>query len=148
VTRLVIDASIAVKWVVTEPGTAEAVSLLSAGTLAAPELLVAECANILWKKVARHELTAEEAMLAARLLQRAEIELHPMRALLEPAARLAIDIDHPAYDCVYLALALTGDWRFVTADVRLLAKARLLPEIEGVVLSLEAAAASFGRKTS
>ncbi|HEY2048419.1 MAG TPA: type II toxin-antitoxin system VapC family toxin [Caulobacteraceae bacterium] len=121
---MVIDASVAIKWVVTEEGTEQAVSLLSAGPLSAPDLLVAECANILWKKVARSELTPEEALLAARILERAEIELHPMRSLLEPAARLAIDLDHPAYDCVYLALAIANGWQFVTADMRLLAKAR------------------------
>src|SRR5271165_3061090 len=53
------------------------------------ELLVAECANILWKKVRRDELSNEEAL--ARLLQFADIELSPTRMLLEPATRIAID---------------------------------------------------------
>ena len=66
---LVIDASIAIKWVVEEPGTAAALSLLEKARLIAPELLLAECANILWKKVRGKELTPEEALLAARLLQ-------------------------------------------------------------------------------
>jgi predicted nucleic acid-binding protein len=48
--ELVIDASVAVKWVVEEPGTQEAL-LLRQHRLLAPDLLVAECANILWKKV-------------------------------------------------------------------------------------------------
>ncbi len=70
----VIDASIAVKWVVEEDGTAEAVALRQRAKLIAPQLLVAECANILWKKVQRDELLKEEALLAARLLQGAEVE--------------------------------------------------------------------------
>ncbi len=49
----VIDASIAVKWVVEENGTAEALVLRQKAKLIASELLVAECANILWKKVQR-----------------------------------------------------------------------------------------------
>ena len=53
---LVIDASIAVKWVVEEDGTPEALALRQRARLIAPELLVAECANILWKKVQRREL--------------------------------------------------------------------------------------------
>ena len=124
--RLVVDASIAMKWVVTEEGTAAAVALLRQASLAAPELLVAECANILWKKVGRGELRKNEAMLAARLLERADIELHPMRPLLEQAARMAVEIDHPAYDCVYLALAVNNNWRFVTADESLLRKLRAI----------------------
>ena len=103
---LVIDASIAVKWVVEEDGTTDALALRQKAKLIAPELLVAECANILWKKVQRNELMHDEALLAARLLQGAEIELLPMRSLLESATQISIEIDHPAYDCLYLALAV------------------------------------------
>ena len=103
---LVVDASIAVKWVVEEDGTAQALALRQRSKLIAPQLLVAECANILWKKVQREELLKEEALLAARLLQGAEIELLPMQSLLEAAVRMSIEIDHAAYDCVYLALAI------------------------------------------
>jgi predicted nucleic acid-binding protein len=88
-------------------------------------LLVAECANALWKKVRRNELTAQEASLAARLLQRADIELEPMRDLIEPATQLAITLDHPAYDCLYLALAQANEAEFVTADEALSRKVRV-----------------------
>jgi predicted nucleic acid-binding protein len=120
VNALVIDASIAIKWVVEEDGTHQALALRQRARLIAPELLVAECANILWKKVRRHELVKEEAILAARLLQGAEIEFRPMRSLFEAATRLSIEIDHPAYDCVYLALAVENECQFVTADERFL----------------------------
>ncbi len=119
---LVIDASIAVKWVVDEDGTPQALKLRQRTRLIAPELLVAECASILWKKVRRDELSIEEALLAARLLQAAEIELFPTRLLLEPATLIAIELDHPAYDCIYLALAVERDCKFVTADNTLLRK--------------------------
>jgi hypothetical protein len=70
VTTLVTDASIAVKWVVEEDGTSEALTLRRrASKLIAPEFLVAECANILCKKVQRDELFNDEALLAAQLLQ-------------------------------------------------------------------------------
>ena len=118
----VIDASIAIKWVVEEDGTAEALTLRQRAKLIAPQLLVAECANILWKKVQRDELLKEEALLAARLLQGAEIELLPMRYLFEAATRMSIQIEHPAYDCFYLALASDKKCHFVTADERFLRK--------------------------
>jgi len=121
VTDLVIDASVAIKWVIEEHGTREALSLRR-HRLFAPEVLVAECANVLWKKTRRNELTANEAGLAARLLQRADVELVPMRALLEPATGLAIAMDHPAYDCTYLALAESLSCDLVTADYKLSAK--------------------------
>ena len=119
-TALVIDASIAIKWVVEEQGTPDALRLRRRARLLAPDLLVAECANILWKKVQREELSKEEALFAARLLQASEIEFLPVRSLLETATRIAIEIDHPAYDCLYLALAVKHDCRFVTADERFL----------------------------
>jgi predicted nucleic acid-binding protein len=52
-TRLVIDASIAIKWVVQEEGTEDALALRTRAELIAPDLIIAECANILWKKVKR-----------------------------------------------------------------------------------------------
>jgi predicted nucleic acid-binding protein len=122
VNTLVIDASIAIKWVIEEEGTPQALTLLREAKLLAPELLVAECANILWKKARRNELSREEALLAARLLQTAAIELVPTRFLLAAATRIAIELDHPAYDCLYLALAIENDCRFVTADERFLRK--------------------------
>lgn len=118
---LCIDASVAIKWVVKEAGTQEALALRN-NALIAPDLLTSECASILWKKVQRKELHKNEALLAARLLQGAEIELVPTRSLLEATAQLAIELAHPAYDCVYLALAMERGCRFVTADDRLLRK--------------------------
>lgn len=120
----VIDASIAVKWVIEEEGTTPSLALRKRGKLIAPELLVAECANILWKKVQRRELSKDEAHVAARLLEGAELELLPTRSLLETAMGLAIELGHPAYDCVYLALAIDKDCPFVTADERFLRKLR------------------------
>ncbi|MBV9554413.1 MAG: type II toxin-antitoxin system VapC family toxin [Alphaproteobacteria bacterium] len=115
---LVIDASVAIKWVVPETGTAAALALRRQ-QLFAPDLLIAECANVLWKKVRRNELSEVEALLAARLIERADIELRPMRPLLELATQLAIRLDHSAYDCIYLALAEETSGEFVTADASL-----------------------------
>ena len=117
---LVIDASIAIKWVVEEEGSDTAVDLRSRFRFAAPELLIPECANILWKKVQRGELTREEAVLAAKLLERSGTDLLSMVGLLEETTRLSIELSHPAYDCTYLMAARRTGSRFVTADTRLL----------------------------
>lgn len=138
----VIDASIAIKWVVEEEGTPAALALYQRARLIAPDLLVAECANILWKKVRRNELSKQEGLLAAGLLQHAEIELLPTRSLLEAATRIAIELDHPAYDCLYLGLAVANECRFATADerfLRTLGQARL-GDLHERALSLSEAA--------
>lgn len=143
-TILVIDASVAVKWVIQEPGTPEALALRKA-TLAAPDLLVPECANILWKKYRLGQLTTGEAKAAAQLLERADIELAPMRAHLHAATALAIELDHPAYDCLYIALALEKGCAFATADQRLLRKAQqsARKDVAAMILGLQQAAMSL-----
>ncbi|MGD0103372.1 MAG: type II toxin-antitoxin system VapC family toxin [Rhodopila sp.] len=92
----VIDASVAIKWVVEEPGTQEAL-LFRRHRLLAPDLLMAECADVLWKKVRRKELTRDLAMIAPRLLAGANVEIEPMRGLLESTGRLSITLGHRAY---------------------------------------------------
>ena len=118
----VIDASVLIKTVVEEDGSAQAVALLESGAAVAPDLIMPECANILWKKIRRGEYTSEEAKLAAQILQRAEFEIAPSRMLTEHAVEYSAMLDHPAYDCVYLALARVRALRFVTADTRLVRK--------------------------
>ena len=149
-TTLVIDASIAIKWVVEEDGTVEALAVRGRAKLIAPELLTAECANILWKKVQRAELATDEALLAARLLQAADIEFLPTRSLLEAATEIAIELTHAAYDCLYLALAAERDCRFVTADdsfVRKLSEGHRR-RFHGRVIGLAEAARELGKPRS
>jgi predicted nucleic acid-binding protein len=97
---------------------------------------------VLWKKVRRQEILKEEAVLAARLLQGSSIEVLPTRSLLEPATRLAVELDHPAYDCLYLALAIEKDCPFVTADERFRDKLRRTRRrtLRGKAISLSTAA--------
>ncbi|MBB3609786.1 type II toxin-antitoxin system VapC family toxin [Rhizobium sp. BK602] len=139
---LVVDASIAIKWVIEEDGTPLAVRLRQNHRFAAPDLLTAECANILWKKTQRNELTAAEAAMAARLLERSNIELFGMRSLLTKATEMAISLGHPAYDCLYIGLAASHNWRFVTADQRLLrvVQQKAPAKIANLCITLEQAA--------
>jgi predicted nucleic acid-binding protein len=115
VSTFVIDASVAIKWVVDESGTNEAL-LLRRHRLLAPDLLIPECANILWKKVRRQELSEDLALVCAGILARSDIEFEPMAALMEQATRFSVLLGHAAYDCFYLALAMARDCDFVTAD--------------------------------
>lgn len=117
----VVDASVVVKWIVGEAGSDQALRLRR-HQLSAPDLLISECANIVWKKVRLGELSDTEASVAIRLLIRVDIELVPARRLAPRAVQLACLLDHSAYDCMYLALAEVAERPFVTADTRLLRK--------------------------
>ena len=76
------------------------------------------------EKAQRGELARAEALLAAKLLERSGVDFVSLQGLSERATQLALDLRHPAYDCVYLALASRRGLRFVTADRRLLATVR------------------------
>ena len=95
----VVDASVAVKWVVNEPGSGRA-GRLSQTRLEAPDLLLVECANLLWKKVRIRDLTREEASTRLELLLGAPVSLAESRHLLDSALGLSLDLHYPVYDCV------------------------------------------------
>lgn len=133
---LVVDASVAVKWVVEEAGSEAAATLVDAD-LAAPSLLLAECANVLWAKVRRGELAGQEAIERLQLLRASPLELFPLESLGERALELALELHHPAYDSFYLALAERLGRPLVTDDRRLYKVTRGHPSFEAAVLLLD-----------
>ena len=125
-TGYVVDASIVVKWIVKEEWSDEASSLLEAeATLIAPELLFAEVCNALWAMRRRGDFGGEDLADATDALRAAPIGVpFSMRQLAAAATRLAVDLDHPVYDCFYLALAVQEQYPVVTADARFHEKVR------------------------
>jgi predicted nucleic acid-binding protein len=119
---LVVDASVALKWFVGEDGSDLAVALLNRGEpLIAPDLVLAEVCNAAWKSLRRGEIAAAQLDQVAIDLPEAFQRLIPLDRLVRPAAALARELDHPVYDCFYLALAEAEDAPMVTADRRLVA---------------------------
>jgi predicted nucleic acid-binding protein len=96
---IIVDASVAVKWVVSESGSTEAAALLDGDRLGAPTLWLSEASNALWAKVMRQQLTAEEARGQAADLADAPIVPIALPGLLPLAIRLALELAHPIYDC-------------------------------------------------
>lgn len=117
---VVVDASIAVLWFAHEPDRWGAVRLLETETtLLAPDLMAVEAANGWWKKVRRHEMDVADMEQAVTNLLALGIAWTPSAILLRPAIRLAVELGHPVYDCLYLALAASHSASFATADERL-----------------------------
>lgn len=90
--------------------------------LHAPDLLLIECANALWKRVGRGELDRDSAMTAINAVSSLEdLDRHPLdEQLVPPALSLAMAHSLTAYDAAYAALAvqlggtvISGDARFV-----------------------------------
>jgi len=120
---IVVDASIAVKWTVDEPGRREARQVLTWGReMFAPELILVEVGNALRRKERLGQVS--EAMTANALTALAgEIVLVSTRELWEDALGLSRRLQHSIYDCFYLALAMSRGL-LVTSDEKLVRKAQ------------------------
>jgi predicted nucleic acid-binding protein len=128
---VVIDASVALKWVLDESDS-DAASALRAEDLVAPVLWLAEAANVLWRRVRIGNITADQAILRLAELRSAPLTSLPIEPVLDRALGLALQCDHLIYDCLYLALAMAHDTNVITADRRFAALGAR-PELAGRV---------------
>jgi predicted nucleic acid-binding protein len=125
---LIVDASVAAKWLIAEDGSAAARLLLERGeVIQAPDLVLAEVGNVLWRHVRRGAFPALGAAQALRRLGDYFGRLVPLDELAFRAVEIAVALDHPIYDCTYLALAERETLSLVTADARLLTRVRQSP---------------------
>ncbi|WAC61534.1 type II toxin-antitoxin system VapC family toxin [Brevundimonas sp. SL130] len=131
------DASVAIKVALHEPDSPIAVAALRAQAWSAPDLILSECANIIWKRCRMGDITRDQAMQAVELIETMNLYVEPGRRLIERAVQLAIALEHPAYDCFYVAHAEQLGVPFLTADKKLIAKVGA-SEATGIeVMSLE-----------
>ena len=119
---LVVDASIAFKWLVTEADSEAAVSLLQNHDIVAPDVLLAECRNAALTHVRRGTISIEQAKQTERDLEALQLHTLPAVPLLPHAFALALELGHPIYDCIYLAAAIASDRILMTADERFAVK--------------------------
>jgi predicted nucleic acid-binding protein len=133
---VVVDASVAVKWVVEEADSERATRLLDGRVLHAPELLFVEAANALWAIHRRGALGTYDPAEALAWLLRVPFTVTASAILIERALAMATALVHPVYDCVYLSLAAEVAAPVVTADARLLAVAERDPDLSRLVIPL------------
>ena len=128
---LVVDASVAAKWVLPEPGSEEATALRTRDlNLIAPSLIVAEISNAVCKSALRGDLDKHDALNALQTAIAHFARLVPIEQIAPEAMKLALDLKHPIYDCFYLALAERERVPLVSADKKLLAAAKRAKGIE------------------
>lgn len=129
---IVVDASVATKWLLPESGSAAATALLRGDRrLLAPDIVAAEVAGAVTRRARQGGIDhATATTLVADWrgwLDRGLLELVPSIGLLADAAALSLRLAHPLADCLYLALAMTGPAELVTADATLARRASSLP---------------------
>jgi predicted nucleic acid-binding protein len=127
VNPVVVDASVAAKWVLPAEGetlTEEAARWLSRYArgevrFLVPDLFWAETANLLWKAVQHGRCSKEFAETALAELVDRRLGTVSSVPLLNLAFRIAIDHERTVYDSLYVALAVRANGQLITADERL-----------------------------
>ena len=125
--RLVVDASVVVKWYPPydqEPLASQAHALMDrwvAGEVAfaVPDLIWPEVANILWKSVRRNRCSLDDAEAALAHMLEQNLSTIPSAPLIDQAFHIAVQYGRTAYDSLYVALALASNSLLVTADEKL-----------------------------
>jgi predicted nucleic acid-binding protein len=125
---IIVDASVAVKWLLWEAESDAALDFLQAHELAAPELIYLEVASAL---VRRANIDKALHTAALRSLEKWTIAWsdHAVRNVrvtqrrLFHASRLALQLGTPLKNCIYLAIAMEKACDLATCDVRFRDKA-------------------------
>jgi predicted nucleic acid-binding protein len=131
---LVVDASVAVKWFLDEPGDREARALVERSeALIAPELIVAEVLNAIWKRLLAGDADIRQGPRVAAVLPKVLAQIRSLGPLAARALEIAAELRHPAYDCFYLALAEERRTQLVTADRRLISRLAGTPWQENTI---------------
>jgi predicted nucleic acid-binding protein len=125
--KLVVDASVAIKWLPPfqqEPLVSEAQLLLDRWEqglieLIAPDLIWTEIANVHWRAVRRNKCSSGDAQASLGIMHEQQLPTVPSEPLIDLALRMALLYGRTAYDSLYVALADKLKSDFVTADQKL-----------------------------
>jgi predicted nucleic acid-binding protein len=120
----VIDSSVALQWVLPEPGVEASEPYLRARDSVGPDVVLVEVANVLAKKVRAGNLTGNEAIEALQIVRDGFARLVASEPLISRSLELSIALSHPVYDCVFLACAERLQAKLVTRDARFATRVR------------------------
>lgn len=117
---VVLDASIAAKWIFWESGSELAQRLLDEHYLFyVPDIFYVEMDAIIAKKFRKRELNSDEAYVKRAQVQRLALEKWSHLSLADVAFDISVTLTVTIYDAIYLALAVEKETVMWTADDRL-----------------------------
>ena len=118
--KLVVDASVAVKWFVEEEGSDGATTRLENRPfnyhLVAPQFMLLEVVAVIGRRARSKAVEAHYPAQVLQALRRLGLDLTPDAELLDHATQLSVTLRHPLYDCLYLALSRRLSARLATFD--------------------------------
>jgi predicted nucleic acid-binding protein len=124
----VVDDSVGIKLVITEPLSSEAHALFAhlardpAARFFTPDLFDIECANILWKHIQRSGYPPVDAQLNIATLTALALQRISITTLAADALGLAVTHKITAYDACYVAAVQRLAVPLITADTKLVNK--------------------------
>jgi predicted nucleic acid-binding protein len=119
VSLFVVDASVAIKWFLPEVHSDAALRLLAQQhTLHAPDLILSEFGNVIWKRVRKNEISKNEAHATLEGLLALHLRVQPSQSLIPLALEIACGANRTVYDSLYLAASIALQFPLVTADAR------------------------------
>ena len=118
---VVLDASIAAKWYISESDSDAAQKLLDSEFLfLAPDIFFVEVAGAVIRQHREYkQLSKDDVLLATEDLLRMGIETVSSAILLSRSVDISLALGHPIKDCFYVALAERWQTILVTADLQL-----------------------------
>jgi predicted nucleic acid-binding protein len=125
----VFDANVVLLWMIEGPLSPVALKAGESYRPMAPTLLGSEVANALRTQVKAGLYELDWCLTQMRRLPKL-VHLEDERDLWPLALRLAAERDHAAYDCVYVAMAMTRAIPLITGDAKLARKFSDLPGLE------------------
>lgn len=119
--RCVVDTSVALKWYFPEPGDDKALALWddTERELIAPDFILLEFANAVWKRTRRGDLHKEEAIEVFSEFRMAGLLLFPLTEVAASALEVAASLGCSVYDATYIATAAILECPLITADLKL-----------------------------
>lgn len=117
----VVDSSVAAKWILPEPDSAQADRLIAEVALKGERLIVldlafVEVANAIWKRYYRGLATPDETRQFLDDLLHSPVGVESAVRLLKPALEIAVKYRRAVYDALFVALCQDLGLRGVTAD--------------------------------
>ena len=118
---LVVDSSVAAKWILPESDSSQAHRLVSESAIRGERLVVldlalVEVANAIWKRFHQGLASREESRQFLESLVRAPVHVEPSAHLLSQAMEIAMKYDRAVYDALFVALFEELRLSGVTAD--------------------------------
>jgi predicted nucleic acid-binding protein len=116
----VVDASVAIKWFFPEIHAEAALRMLEGRhALRAPDLIIAEFGNVLWKRFLKEEISGKEAVTVTDAFLALPLQVESSRALIPVAMQIACSARRTVYDGLYVAMAVVHQCQLITADSKL-----------------------------